>query len=71
MCRMPSSYVSYLLRIWREEDCQEPIWRASLQSSLGGERQAFASLDDLFAFLRRRVDPGCEVDGDSEQEADP
>jgi hypothetical protein len=31
-------------------------WRASLESPRTGESRGFASLDDLFAFLRRRTD---------------
>jgi hypothetical protein len=37
-----------------------PIWPASLESSLTGERQSFASLEDLFAFLRRETCAVCE-----------
>ena len=63
------NYFSFLLRLWREDDDEmlhqvdeapvrkesRPIWLASLESSLTGQRQGFANLDDLFAFLRRRV----------------
>ena len=55
-------YLSYLLRLWRDADNDGPhqmkpwtAWRASLQCSLAGERRVFASLDDLFAFLRRQT----------------
>jgi hypothetical protein len=51
--------VSYLLRIWREDGMDGapstedlPIWRASIVSTLTGRRRGFASLDDLFDFLR-------------------
>lgn len=64
-------YVSYLLRVWREGGTgaslgteEGPIWRASVVSTLTGRRQGFASLDDLFDFLRRQaraaVDSGPE-----------
>jgi hypothetical protein len=53
--------VSYLLRMWRESDAGEasdeedqPTWRASVVSTLTGKRRGFASLDDLFDFLRRQ-----------------
>ncbi len=46
-------YLSYLLRLWREGDEEKQVWRASLDSGLNGERYGFASLDDLFDFLRR------------------
>ena len=62
-------YFSYLLRIWREDDNEmlypvdeapdyterKQIWLASLESSLGGQRQGFANLEALFAFLRRQT----------------
>jgi hypothetical protein len=59
-----SNYFSYLLRLWREDavpQCpdRKTIWLASLESSLTGERQGFASLDDLFAFLRRETGTVC------------
>jgi hypothetical protein len=35
-------YVSYLLRLWRENG-EKTIWRASLESSHTGERKGFAT----------------------------
>ncbi len=54
--------MSYLLRLWQENGKRRPVWRASLQSGLAGEHQSFASLDELFAFLRRQagIDPDTE-----------
>ena len=51
-------YVSYLLRMWQDDSgerlsgSKEAAWRATLQSARTGERVGFASLDDLFDFLR-------------------
>jgi hypothetical protein len=65
-----SGYLSYLLRLWQDNNgdtlCSrdeapldhtedKAVWRASLESSLTGEKHGFASLDDLFAFLRRQT----------------
>jgi hypothetical protein len=56
------SYLSYLLRLWREEnhgkalDANEATWRASLESARTGEKRTFASLDDLLDFLRKQMD---------------
>ncbi len=47
-------YLSYLLRLWRVSE-EETSWRASLESSHTGEREGFASLDDLFSFLREQT----------------
>jgi hypothetical protein len=45
-------YQSYLLRLWRVSDDEEPTWRASLQSSRSGEQVGFESLKELFEFLQ-------------------
>jgi hypothetical protein len=74
MSKEPPDYLSYLLRLWRAADDDGPCktkpwsaWRASLQSSLAGEQRVFASLDDLFAFLRRQTG----VDGDEGEMGQP
>ena len=54
-------YLSYLLRLWQVNDDEAPhgegevVWRASLESSHTGERKSFASLEDLFDFLREQT----------------
>lgn len=48
------SYHSYLLRLWQERNGSHLQWRASLQSAQTGEKYHFASLEALFAFIRRR-----------------
>jgi hypothetical protein len=50
-----SGYVSYLLRLWREQGSASTGWRASLQDPHSGERVGFASLEDLFGHLRRET----------------
>lgn len=55
MIKKRASYQSYLLRLWQDTDEETSVWRASLQSSLTGERQGFADLEQLFAFLRRQA----------------
>jgi hypothetical protein len=53
-----TEYSSYLLRMWRDSEderagpSREVPWRASLQSPRTGALVGFASLDDLFDFLR-------------------
>jgi len=44
-------YLSYLLRLWQTSDGERQIWRASLESPGSEERQGFARLEDLYAFL--------------------
>lgn len=46
------TYQSYLLRLWHEGGANTP-WRATLESvTEPDERQNFANMESLFAFLR-------------------
>ena len=47
-------YQSYLLRLWRVPYGGKWQWRASLEDPRTGERQVFAGLKQLFAFLSER-----------------
>ena len=49
-------YLSYLLRLWQIESKGQLVWRASLEDARTGERQGFASIDALLAFLREQTD---------------
>jgi hypothetical protein len=51
------SYLSYLIRLRRVDNGGQPLWRISLEAPGAGERENFAELDDLVAFLRRRMTP--------------
>jgi hypothetical protein len=53
-------YLAYLLRLWRMRGEGPAGWRASLAYPGDGEHHGFASLDELFLFLRRRT--GTESD---------
>jgi hypothetical protein len=61
-------YVAYLLRLWREKGGESTQWRASLQDPHTGEKEGFASLGALFAYLRRVV--AVEPDSEGEQHSD-
>ena len=41
----------YLLRLWRVVSGGRPVWRASLENPRTAERQGFANLHLLLAFL--------------------
>jgi hypothetical protein len=66
-------YLAYLLRLWRVGKKDEAAWRASLEDAHTGERQGFADLTTLLAFLeaatersgRRQesADAGCRDEG--------
>ena len=64
MLNRRSIRLSFLLRLWQDNGEDKPVWRASLQSSLGGEREGFASLDELFTFLRRQAGMDCDADNE-------
>jgi hypothetical protein len=48
-------YQAYLVRLWRVRSRGEWQWRAALESPHTGERQAFADLAGLFAYLERQT----------------
>ena len=50
----PDAYQTYVLRLWRAQCQGKWVWRASLESRHTGERQGFAGLEQLFAFLDER-----------------
>ena len=69
MAQEQPDYLSYLLRLWRVSE-EKAAWRASLESSHTGERQGFASLDDLFDFLQKQIGavPDANADEDENRE---
>ena len=48
-------YHSYLLRLWVEDVNGKWAWRFSLENPFSGERRGFASLNDLCAFLDKKM----------------
>jgi hypothetical protein len=69
MTDSPPRYLSYMLRLWQTDVNGELVWRASLESPHTGERQGFADLESLFAFLEEQTgDPSRRVeDGEAER----
>ena len=67
MSRKERRYISYLLRLWQVKTSSGLVWRASLESSRTGERQGFANLDALYAFLRQQTG-GIASDSDGDQD---
>lgn len=55
MSKEKQRYISFLLRLFETESKGDLAWRASLESSGTEERWGFASLDELFAFLRQQT----------------
>jgi hypothetical protein len=58
-------YISYLLRLWQVRRGEGMTWLASLENARTGERQGFASLEELFRFLRQRTDVMSGTNDDS------
>lgn len=55
------NYFSYLLRVWQVETDGKHIWHASLEEPLSRKRRGFASLKELFDFLKAQTgEPGNE-----------
>ena len=67
-------YLSYLLRLWRASGdpigsgTGEKVWRASLERVHDGQKQSFASLDEMVDFLRQETGLGACSHGGKEGE---
>lgn len=48
------AYQTYVLRLWRVPYKGKWQWRASMESPRTSERQVFAGLEQLFAYLREK-----------------
>ena len=48
-------YLAYMLRMWRVNDGENSVWRASVESPHTGERYGFANLEVLFVFLAEKT----------------
>ena len=48
-------YQAYLLRLWRVNTDRSQVWHASVEDSRTGERQGFADLRGLLAFLEEQT----------------
>jgi hypothetical protein len=62
----PDAYQTYLLHLWRARCQGKWQWRASIENPHSGERHAFASLEQLFAYLSDKCE--LEVPGDRDAE---
>lgn len=45
-------YRSYLIRLWQVREDAGLTWRATLEDVKTGEQRGFASLEDLFDYIR-------------------
>jgi hypothetical protein len=50
-------YVSYVLRLWQEDDQGKFVCKISLECIQTGERRGFTSLEALYEFLREESNP--------------
>jgi hypothetical protein len=50
-------YISFLVRLWHEQDSKvcSSNWRAEVEHIQTGKYWEFNNIDDLFFFLRQRV----------------
>lgn len=70
MTEKQTSYVAYLLRLWRVKEEGKTTWRASLQSPQTRERRGFASLDALFDFLQHQTETALDSEGSEQPSRD-
>jgi hypothetical protein len=55
MISISHRYRSYLVRLWRSEAEDPPIWHASTEDTMTGERRNFAGMAQLFCFLEQQT----------------
>ena len=55
MASISRRYRSYLVRLWRSESEDAPIWYASTEDTMTGERRNFAGITQLFCFLEEQT----------------
>lgn len=67
MSEKQTTYLSYLLRLWRTPTPGKAAWRASLENPQTGERRGFASLDAMVAFLRQQIDLAPDRQGEESE----
>lgn len=58
-------YLAYMVRLWRAEGDEEPVWRASVESPHTGERHVFANVSALIAFLESQTDRARSQDAET------
>jgi hypothetical protein len=46
---------SFVLRLWRAGNDEEPVWRASLKNALTQELLGFAGLKDVCVYLEAQI----------------
>ncbi len=63
MTKEQPDYLAYQLRLWQMHSGGRAIWRVSLKSARTRECRGFASLDDLFDFLRQQASVSSGPDG--------
>ena len=64
-----TSYLSFLLRLWRVSNDGVPEWRASLEHPHTGERFGFANLVQLTEFLEHQTDVASTESQDAKKTA--
>jgi hypothetical protein len=55
---LPNKHQSYLLRVWQDQseaDGGQADWRFSLEEVQTHQRRGFASLEELFAFIKAQL----------------
>lgn len=55
-----TTYVSFLIRLWRERSPESPEptadWESEVEHIQTGRRWTFSTLDELLGFLRRQAE---------------
>ena len=65
------AYLAYMLRLWSSEQGGRRVWRVSLESAHSAERQVFADLEALFAFLQQQTERLDDLEATAEDALPP
>jgi len=61
-------YIAYMLRVWRVNRTELPVWQASLEDPHNGKQIGFADLASLFSYLKDQTGRDREKEEDLEDE---
>jgi len=63
-------YLAYLLRMWRVETEEGPVWRVVLEDPHSIERRCFADLPALYRFLNEKTQSAMDLKTSESEQAE-
>ena len=66
MSAASSHQLVYAVRLWFSGPEDQPVWRATVQNPITGERHIFADLQEFFAFIQESTQASAALDAGDE-----